>query len=640
MLNRPVIIGLFAIMSKMETISAQYALPTFHAVHKRAASLHPGFGVTGLTFDNHAKFGTGDDCISIPWSNSLKEFTADDSTSFTVSIRCYLPFGSHYYRRNDYYTTPSHTLRGAYYYDGGKRLLSGVLNSSGGVSSDLEYGIITPSSTVANHTTTWSGKYSENIQSIYYDSNYWYWIGYRGTADPSTGVFTSSDTGVKLWMKKNGNSNAYNPNKTMSDVLVESASGGEYDFIRVTYSSLSDMTSGNSGTIVSTGLGSTGVGTGNINYVLDMDGTNDYVDMGSPDLGIDTTVTFSAWIYPEAENGVIAMQGFSHAGNEHGWVVAIGWDDWASSESDPRDLVWASHDNSSNANNAMLVASPALITMNQWQHIAVTKDGTEIKMYLDGELIHTESIAATTITYNEGTNLRLGARTASCASYFSSSFNGRIDEVRIWDDVRTAAEIADNKDDELVGNENGLVAYYKMSDGSGTALTDNSSNSNNGTLTNMVTTGSSTDWTTSNAPIAYDNVYTDYGPSHSYSANSIYFYLNGSLVKSHGLTNTVDGSTSGTGYLGQNIYDWGGGGRGPYTRLEQVTEWVLLSYCDPSSVSSLHSSQGSSDLRIWSAAQSKPLAIYYSLTDAITDGDIVEDLSGNVRNGTAVGFGN
>ena len=169
----------------------------------------------------------------------------------------------------------------------------------------------------------------------------------------------------------------------------------------VIYSSLSDMTSGNSGTIVSTGLGSTGVGTGNINYVLDMDGTNDYVDMGSPDLGIDTTVTFSAWIYPEAENGVIAMQGFSHAGNEHGWVVAIGWDDWASSESDPRDLVWASHDNSSNANNAMLVASPALITMNQWQHIAVTKDGTEIKMYLDGKLIHTENVSATTILRKE-----------------------------------------------------------------------------------------------------------------------------------------------------------------------------------------------------------------------------------------------
>ena len=82
------------------------------------------------------------------------------------------------------------------------------------------------------------------------------------------------------------------------------------------------------------------------------------------------------------------------------------------------------------------------------------------------------------------------------------------------------------------------------------------------------------------------------------------------------------------------------GSKGPYTRLLKVTEWVLLSYCNPSEVNSLHSSQGSSDLRPWAAGQGKSLAIYYSLTDAITDGDTVEDLSGNGRNGDANGFGN
>jgi hypothetical protein len=40
-----------------------------------------------------------------------------------------------------------------------------------------------------------------------------------------------------------------------------------------------------------------------------------------------------------------------------------------------------------------------------------------------------------------------------------------------------------------------------MSDGSGTSLADNSSNSNTGTLTNMVTSGGSSDWVTSYAPI-------------------------------------------------------------------------------------------------------------------------------------------
>ncbi|SVB94678.1 uncharacterized protein METZ01_LOCUS247532, partial [marine metagenome] len=147
------------------------------------------------------------------------------------------------------------------------------------------------------------------------------------------------------------------------------------------------------------------------NYSLNFDGSDDYVDIGSPDLGINTTATFSAWINPQAENGVIAMQGFNFSGNERGWVVHLGSIDWGS-KAIPRALVWGSHDNSYNANNSSLAVSPALITLDQWQHIAVTKDGSEIKMYLNGELIHTESIDAETITYDEGMDFRLGSRTA------------------------------------------------------------------------------------------------------------------------------------------------------------------------------------------------------------------------------------
>ena len=611
-----------AFVSKIAPVYAQYALPTFQAVHKRSSTAHPGYAVTGLTFDNHEKFGTGDDCISIPWSTSLTEFTVDDSTSFTVSIRAKLPSGSHYYRRNDYYTSPSHTMRAGFYYDGGKRLLSGLYNSSGAIDSDLEYGI-TRTTAIANHTTTWSGKYSENIQSIYFDSNHWYWIGYRGTANPSTGVYTSSDDGVKLWMKKNGSNDAYNPNKTMSDVLIESSASGNHDFIRVTYSSLSDMTSGSSGTIVSTGLGSTGVGTGSINYVLDLDGTNDYVDCGNEALG--GSISVECWVKPAQ----IATDwvGFVCKNEDKASGEGVFWLGQHSTDGKVRFGVYLN-----GTSESYIDTDGAVISNGSWYHVAATYDGNYQKIYINGTLVKTSSDLDTVLPSGTS-NYYIGLSTEA---YFS----GRIDEVRIWNDVRTAAEIADIKDDELVGNESGLVAYYKMSDGTGTTLTDNSSNSNNGTLTNMVTSGASTDWFTTNAPISYDNVYTDYGPEGSYSTNSMYFYLNGSLNKTHGLTDNISGSTSGTGYLGRNIYDWGGGSSGPYTRLITVTEWVLLSYCNSSEVNSLHSSQGSSDLRPWAASQGKSLAIYYSLTDAITDGDTVEDLSGNGRNGGANGFGN
>jgi len=617
MFGKLLIVSLVALVSKIAPVYAQYALPTFQAVHKRSATTHPGYDVTGLTFDNHEKWGTGDDCISIPWSTSLKEFTVDDSTSFTVSIRAKLPSGSHYYRRNDYYTSPSHTMRAGYYYDGGKRLLSGLYNSSGAIDSDLEYGI-TRTTEIANHTTTWSGKHSENIQSIYYDSKYWYWIGYRGTANPSTGVYTSSDDGVKLWMKENGNNDAYNPNRTMSDVLIESSASGNHDFIRVTYSSLSDMTSGSSGTIVSTGLGSTGVGTGSINYVLDLDGTNDYVSLpNSINMGT-SDFTLSIWL--KTDDVSSRQHVFQQTGSNDNRVIAIN-----SGGSLTSRLGGSGSDQ----------LSGVTLSTDTWYHIVLVHDNSEntLKWYVNGTEQNTNTsvnVPSNTGTFYLGTN----------SDADDKFFNGQIDEVRIWNDVRTAAEIADNKDDELVGNESGLVAYYKMSDGTGTTLTDNSSNSNNGTLTNMVTSGASTDWVITNAPIAYDNVYTDYGPDGSYSTNCMHFYLNGSLNKTHGFTDNISGSTSGTGYLGQNIYDFGGGDNGPYTRLLTVTEWVLLSYCNPSEVNSLHSSQGSSDLRPWAAGQGKSLAIYYSLTDEITDGDTVEDLSGNGRNGSANGFGN
>ena len=617
MFGKLLIVSLVALVSKIAPVYAQYALPTFQAVHKRSATTHPGYDVTGLTFDNHEKWGTGDDCISIPWSTSLKEFTVDDSTSFTVSIRAKLPSGSHYYRRNDYYTSPSHTMRAGYYYDGGKRLLSGLYNSSGAIDSDLEYGI-TRTTEIANHTTTWSGKHSENIQSIYYDSKYWYWIGYRGTANPSTGVYTSSDDGVKLWMKENGNNDAYNPNRTMSDVLIESSASGNHDFIRVTYSSLSDMTSGSSGTIVSTGLGSTGVGTGSINYVLDLDGTNDYVSLpNSINMGT-SDFTLSIWL--KTDDVSSRQHVFQQTGSNDNRVIAIN-----SGGSLTSRLGGSGSDQ----------LSGVTLSTDTWYHIVLVHDNSEntLKWYVNGTEQNTNTsvnVPSNTGTFYLGTN----------SDADDKFFNGQIDEVRIWNDVRTAAEIADNKDDELVGNESGLAAYYKMSDGTGTTLTDNSSNSNNGTLTNMVTSGASTDWVITNAPIAYDNVYTDYGPDGSYSTNCMHFYLNGSLNKTHGFTDNISGSTSGTGYLGQNIYDFGGGDNGPYTRLLTVTEWVLLSYCNPSEVNSLHSSQGSSDLRPWAAGQGKSLAIYYSLTDEITDGDTVEDLSGNGRNGSANGFGN
>ena len=51
--------------------------------------------------------------------------------------------------------------------------------------------------------------------------------------------------------------------------------------------------------------------------------------------------------------------------------------------------------------------------------------------------------------------------------------DGHFDELRIWTDIRTAQEISDNYQTELVGNEANLVGYWKFNND----LTDETSNS-------------------------------------------------------------------------------------------------------------------------------------------------------------------
>lgn len=111
-------------------------------------------------------------------------------------------------------------------------------------------------------------------------------------------------------------------------------------------------------------------------------------------------------------------------------------------------------------------------------HIAVTwsKAAQKAVLYIDGFKYYEQSgIPAFDIFYNAGSRLTIGSNTD-----LSQSFNGRIDEVRIWNTERTQAGIRAAKHNTLTGSEPGLVAYYRFDEataalaaptGSGPALT-------------------------------------------------------------------------------------------------------------------------------------------------------------------------
>ena len=77
---------------------------------------------------------------------------------------------------------------------------------------------------------------------------------------------------------------------------------------------------------------------------------------------------------------------------------------------------------------------------------------------------------------------------------------GQIDDVSIWNVARSQSEIQNNMHKILNGDESNLVAYYPFDHTSGTALSDRTTNDNDGTLKNMT----DDDWVTSTAPFGED----------------------------------------------------------------------------------------------------------------------------------------
>nr|HPI44223.1 FG-GAP-like repeat-containing protein [Tenuifilaceae bacterium] len=102
-----------------------------------------------------------------------------------------------------------------------------------------------------------------------------------------------------------------------------------------------------------------------------------------------------------------------------------------------------------------------------------------------------------TALQNTTSAFELGRRPAISSLYF----NGSLDEFRVWNKVRTQAEIAANMLNELSANETGLLAYYKFNQGIEysanpglTLVTDASSAANNGILANSALIGNASNW--------------------------------------------------------------------------------------------------------------------------------------------------
>jgi hypothetical protein len=194
-----------------------------------------------------------------------------------------------------------------------------------------------------------------------------------------------------------------------------------------------------------------------------------YVQAAGPaGLGSSNQLTFETWIKPRsAQCGTIVSRGDGLDLASTDFIFQVGTDGT----------------NCGAMNLALMVAgvwtsSASTVPLNQWTHVAVSWDGLTNRFYINGVL--DTAVAATGNMFQSGSSLLIGRQGTGGANYF----DGMLDEVRIWNMARSAAQIQTNLRGAIPANEPGLMGYWRFDEQAGIQALDASGRHNHGTLMN------------------------------------------------------------------------------------------------------------------------------------------------------------
>ena len=176
----------------------------------------------------------------------------------------------------------------------------------------------------------------------------------------------------------------------------------------------------------SSGWNNNGTFYGNVSYVddtpldqghaLSFDGDGDYVDCGNNEAfyGVEN-MTISFWYnFPQVVVGHVLSKG------------SAGYEIYT-------------HTNNNSFNSyfgSAYTGGDATVKLNQWTNLVYVKNGTNVKVYENGQ-ITTNTTLGGEISYNNSNNLNIGKRSTVNLQYI----NGLIDEVSIYSTALTASQI-------------------------------------------------------------------------------------------------------------------------------------------------------------------------------------------------------
>ena len=226
-------------------------------------------------------------------------------------------------------------------------------------------------------------------------------------------------------------------------------------------------------------------------YSLDFDGVDDFVNLGNNSSlrpTVNNGVSLSLWckwadittatsriFSNSSDSSAAAYYGLACNKNASGYLSMSTGDGGGFAASDRR----------TRKTNA------AVVSNNTWHHIVfvwTNEVSSTWRIYVDGDSKASASSGTGGVNAYTTDDAFIGKRIIASTSYA----NGLMDEVAFFDTVLSSDGVADiynsGTPNDLSGYNN-LIGYWRNGDPNGTSsyptITDDSSNSNNGTMTNM-----------------------------------------------------------------------------------------------------------------------------------------------------------
>lgn len=126
-------------------------------------------------------------------------------------------------------------------------------------------------------------------------------------------------------------------------------------------------------------------------------------------------------------------------------------------------------------------ATRTRVPVGEWTHVAISVSSRSHKTYVNGELAEAGARSGPLVPFEHA--LMIGdSDFHDMANGDRTTFQGQIDEVRLWSKPLTQSQIRKNMKRYLRGNERNLLAYFPFEEGKGQIVHDYSGHLISGTL--------------------------------------------------------------------------------------------------------------------------------------------------------------